>query len=86
MQVILTQRISKARCADLIRAAKRANGWTNTDAGDAMGCCEGTVRNRLDDDTPKDQMTVYELARLIAACDPKAIGDELAALGLAVLS
>jgi hypothetical protein len=60
---LITQSHTKRVTAAAIANAKARNGWSNSDAADALGTCEGTVRNRLDADCPKNQMTVHELLR-----------------------
>jgi len=62
---LITQSRTKRETAAAIAEAKARNEWSNGDAGDALGCGEGTIRNRLDADDAKHQMTVYELLRSI---------------------
>ena len=63
----LTKSSTKRVTASALAEMKAANEWSNADAADVLGISEGTVRNRLADDTDDHQMTVYELARVIAA-------------------
>jgi hypothetical protein len=67
---LITQSRTKRQTALAISEAKQRNGWSNSDAGDALGCGEGTIRNRLDGDDAKNQMTVHELLRSIQADGP----------------
>lgn len=67
---LITQSSTKRVTALAIAEAKRRNGWSNGDAGDALGIAEGTIRNRLDGDDPKNQMTVFELLRSIQSDGP----------------
>jgi len=67
---LITQTRTKRATAAAIADAKLRNGWSNGDAGDALGCGEGTVRNRLEADDAKNQMTVHELLRSIQADGP----------------
>jgi len=67
IQRTLTQSRTKLVTADALSDAKKRRGWSNGDAGDALGCGEGTIRNRLDQDDPGHQMTVYELLRSVLA-------------------
>ncbi len=69
-RAVITQTNTKRITASAISEAKERNGWSNGDAGDALGCGEGTIRNRLEADDPKHQMTVYELLRSIDADGP----------------
>ena len=67
---LITKSSSKRVTADALGEAKRRNGWSNADLGDAMDCCEGSVRNRLDDEDPKNQMLVHELRRITQSDGP----------------
>lgn len=67
---LITQTHTKRETAAAIAEAKARNGWSNNDAGDALGCGEGTIRNRMEADDPKNQMTVHELLRSIQADGP----------------
>lgn len=67
---LITQSRTKQVTAAALQDAKSRNGWSNGDAGDALGCGEGTIRNRLDGDDAKNQMTVHELLRSIQADGP----------------
>lgn len=67
---LITQSDTKRATASAIADAKVRNRWSNADAGDALGCAEGTIRNRIDADCCKHQMTVHELARSIDADGP----------------
>jgi len=60
---LITQSDTKRATAAAIQDAKTRRKWSNSDAGDALGCGEGTIRNRLDSDDPGNQMTVHELRR-----------------------
>lgn len=60
---LLTKTRVKRETAAAITCAQARNGWSNEDAGDALGCCGNTIRNRTDVDDPGKQMTVYELLR-----------------------
>jgi hypothetical protein len=62
---LITQSHTKRVTASALANAKARNSWSNGDAGDALGIGEGTIRNRLDGDDPKHQMTVHELLRSI---------------------
>lgn len=64
---LITQSHTKRATAAALAEAKVRNDWSNSDAGDAIGCGEGTIRNRLDADDPKNQMTVHELRRSLQA-------------------
>lgn len=64
---LITQSHTKRVTASALANAKVRNSWSNGDAGDALGIGEGTIRNRLDGDDPKHQMTVHELLRSIKA-------------------
>ncbi|WP_145960975.1 hypothetical protein [Sphingosinithalassobacter portus] len=61
---------------------KRDREWSNSDLADVLGCGEGTVRNRLADDDPANQMPVHELRRLIAAGEGSTVNAILADLGV----
>lgn len=67
---LITQSDTKRVTAAALAEAKSRNRWSNADAGDALGCAEGTIRNRLDADCSKHQMTVHELVRSIDADGP----------------
>ena len=77
---IITQSDAKRATATAIDEAKERNRWSNADVGDVLGCGEGTVRNRLNGDDPAHQMSVYELARAIAAGQPEIANHILKAL------
>lgn len=64
---LITQTDTKRLCAAAIADAKARNDWSNSDAGDALGCGEGTIRNRLNTDDVGNQMTVHELRRSLRA-------------------
>lgn len=67
---LITQSHTKKAAASALAEAKARHGWSNTDLGDALGCGEGTIRNRLDTDSPGNQMTVHELLRSIQSDGP----------------
>lgn len=73
-----TKRITAAALAEL----KRLREWSNSDLGEALGCGEGTARNRLCDDDPNNQMPVHELRRLIAAGEFGTVNSIFADLGV----
>ena len=62
---LITQSSTKRVTAAAIGDAKARRSWSNADAGDALGVAEGTIRNRLEADCPKHQMTVFELLRAL---------------------
>lgn len=64
---LITQTSTKLATAAALGEAKARRKWSNSDAADALGCGEGTIRNRLEGDDPKNQMTVHELRRSLAA-------------------
>jgi hypothetical protein len=64
---LITQSNTKRLCAAAIADAKERHDWSNRDAGDALGCGEGTIRNRINTDDVGNQMTVHELRRSLAA-------------------
>jgi hypothetical protein len=64
---LITHSHTKRRTAAALAALKASRSFSNADMGDAMGCGEGTVRNRLESDDPSHQMTVHELVRLTQA-------------------
>lgn len=68
--MLITQSSTKRATAAAIAEAKARNDWSNRDAGDALGCGEGTIRNRIDAEDAKNQMTVHELLRSIQADGP----------------
>lgn len=78
---LLSQIGTKQIVAEALRDTKKRNGWSNAETGDAMGCGEGTVRNRLDDEDASHQMTVHELRRLIAVDGSTALDSMIADLG-----
>jgi hypothetical protein len=63
----LTQSRAKRVIASALTDAQKRRDWSNADLGDALGCGEGTIRNRTDIDDTGKQMTVYELLRSVAA-------------------
>lgn len=67
---LLTHSHTKRITAAALTAAKARRDWSNGDLADAMGCGEGTIRNRLTDDEPSHQMTVHELRRVTQADGP----------------
>ena len=75
---LITQSRTKRQTALAISEAKLRNGWSNGDAADALGCGEGTIRNRIDADDAKNQMTVHELLRSIQADGPHIANSILA--------
>ncbi len=75
---LITQSHTKRQTALALAEAKTRNHWSNGDAGDALGCGEGTIRNRLDADDAKNQMTVHELLRSIQADGPHIANSILA--------
>lgn len=77
-RALITQSHTKRTTAAAISAAKARNGWSNSDAADALGCCEGTIRNRLDTDAPNNQMTVHELLRSLQS-DGRGIANDILA-------
>ena len=78
---LITQSHSKRVVAAAISAAKARNDWSNSDAADALGCSEATIRNRLDEDAPNNQMTVHELLRSIQSDEGRIANDILRDLG-----
>lgn len=76
---LITQSHTKRVTASALANAKARNSWSNGDAGDALGIAEGTIRNRLDGDDPKHQMTVHELLRSITG-DGTDIANEILAI------
>lgn len=75
---LITQSLTKRRTAAALLAAKARREWSNSDMGDALGCGEGTIRNRIDGDDAKNQMTVHELLRSIQADGAHIANDILA--------
>lgn len=67
---ILTQSHAKRVSAAALSTLKARRDWSNADLGEAMGCGEGTVRNRLDGDSSNNQLTAHELVRLTLADGP----------------
>jgi len=65
--LVITQSSTKRLCAAALADAKSRHDWSNQDAGDALGCGEGTIRNRLNTDDVGNQMTVHELRRSLGA-------------------
>ncbi len=68
---LLTQSGTKRVTAAALAAAIARNEWSNADAGEALGCSEGTIRNRLDTGTADKQMPVHELRRSIVVDGPE---------------
>jgi hypothetical protein len=83
---IITQSHTKRATAAALAEAKARNRWSNSDAADALGCGEGTIRNRLDADDPKNQMTVHELRRSLQADGPHIANAILSDVGFGVVS
>lgn len=77
-RLLITKSLTKRITAAAIAEAKARNGWSNADAGDALDCSEGTVRERLDADEAGKQMTVHELRRVTQA-DGAAIANRILA-------
>lgn len=83
---LITQSDTKRATAAALADAKRRRCWSNSDAADALGCGEGTIRNRLDADDPKHQMTVHELRRALRTDGPHIANGILADDGYRVVS
>lgn len=79
-----TQSSTKRIVAAALAALKAARQWSNGDLGDALGCGEGTARNRLCDDDTNNQMPVHELRRLIASGELSTVNAIVADLGVHV--
>ena len=73
---LIAKSFTKRVTAAALVEAKARNGWSNADAGDALGCSEGTVRLRCDGDDVANQMTVHELLRVTQA-DGAAIANRI---------
>jgi hypothetical protein len=82
---VLTQSATKRQTAAALAERKAQLGWSNGDAGDVLGCGEGTIRNRLDGDDPKNQMTVHELLRSIQGDDTHIANHIMALVDCAVV-
>lgn len=78
---LITQSHTKRVVAAAISSAKARNDWSNSDTADALGCCEATVRNRLDAESPNNQMTVHELLRSIQSDDAHIANEIFAEVG-----
>lgn len=78
---VFTQSATKRTIAAALSELKKERSWSNADLGDVLGCGEGTVRNRLADDEPNNQMPVHELRRLIAAGELATVNAILADVG-----
>lgn len=62
---LITKTLVKRHVAAAIASAQARNGWSNEEAGAALGICGNTVVNRKDGDDVGKQMTVFELLRSI---------------------
>jgi hypothetical protein len=75
---LLTKTSVKRKIAAAIAEAQSRNDWSDNDAGEILGCSDGTIGNRKKGDDPHNQMTVYELLRA-ATADP-ALANDIVAL------
>lgn len=82
---LLSKTFVKRHVAAAIAEAQARNGWSNEDAGDALGCCGNTIINRKHGDDPGMQMTVFELLRS-ALADERLANEIVALVGLQLKS